>query len=275
MTRKTLGRLWSQYLKARDELDNGGAGNGTARGGRQKADQLRDRLLVNYSPLVKYVAGRLSARATGTVDQGDFMSWGVVGLMHAIETFDPRREAKFETYAISKIRWAILDEFRKQDPLPRRVRARARESELVKSRLAQQLRRPPDEEEVAAEMGLGNEEYRRLLQQQSRVQIGSLEARHEGAEGYGLQPQVADETAEDPQVSAHQEELRQELVEAMRNLSERERLVITLYYYEGLTLKEIGQAIQLTEGRISQIMGQTLRKLRRFVTEDHLTLGNL
>ncbi len=275
MTRKTLGRLWTQYLKVRDGLERGSAGNGAERNVRQRADQLRDRLLVNYSPLVKYVAGRLSARATGAVDQGDFMSWGVVGLMHAIETFDPGREAKFETYAISKIRWAILDEFRKQDPLPRRVRARARESDLVRSRLTQELRRTPDEHEVAAEMGLDTEEYRYLLHQQSRVQIGSLEARGEDAEGHGLQPQVADETAEDPQVSAHQEELREELVEAMRNLSERERLVVALYYYEGLTLKEIGQVLQLTEGRISQIMSQTLRKLRRFVTEDHLVLGNL
>jgi RNA polymerase sigma factor for flagellar operon FliA len=274
VTGQTVGRLWSQYLKARADLDRGGSA-GIEKDARQRAEQLRDRLLVNYSPLVKYVAGRLSARATGTVDQGDFISWGVLGLLDAIETFDPEREVKFETYAISKIRWAILDEFRKEDPLPRRVRARAQESERVRSRLAQKLRRAPGEKEVAAEMGLEAGEYRNLLHQQSRAQVGSLEARTEDAEGYGLQLQVADESAEDPQVSAHQEELRGELITAMRNLSERERLVVALYYYEGLTLKEIGQALQLTEGRISQIMGQTLRKLRRFVTDDHLLLGNL
>lgn len=275
MTRQTVGRLWAQYLEARGELDRSEPERETKKEVRQRVDQLRDRLLINYSPLVKYVAGRISARATGTVDQGDFMSWGVLGLLDAIETFDPAREVKFETYAISKIRWAILDEFRKEDPLPRRVRARTQESERVKSRLTQKLRRAPAEEEVAAEMGLETYEYRRLLQQQTRSQVGSLESRAEDAGGYGLQAQIADESLEDPQVSAQQEELREELVSAMRNLSDRERLVVTLYYYEGLTLKEIGQALQLTEGRISQIMSQTLRKLRGVVTHDHLALGNL
>lgn len=268
MTERTLGRLWSRYLELRDRLN--GSGSPDVRGLRREVDQLRDRLVVNYSPLVKYVVGRVGARMTGAVDQEDFASWGVLGLLDAIETYDPGRQTKFETYAINKIRWAILDEFRKEDRVPRRVRMRVQEAERVRHRLAQQLRRPPKEEEVAAEMGIDARQHEAILDQYSRSHIGSLDARieSENASNVEVQAMVADFTIPDPQSEAERAELRDRLVAALTNLEEQERLVATFYFYEGLTLKEIGKALDLTEGRISQVLRRALNKLRQRLSDN-------
>jgi len=234
-----------------------------------RANQLRDRLVVNYSPLVKYAAGRVGARMTGALDQEDLMSWGVLGLLDAIETFDPGRNAKFESYAISKIRWAILDELRRQDWVPRRVRGRAQEVERATVRLAQDLRRPPTEAEVAREADLTVAEYREFLSQYSRAHVGSLEARLEIDGGIGAEygSLLEDHGADDPQSEANRADLRAQLVGALENLGEQERLVATFYFYDGLTLKEIGKALNLTEGRISQILRRALNQLRGWLTD--------
>jgi RNA polymerase sigma factor for flagellar operon FliA len=234
-----------------------------------RANQLRDRLVVNYSPLVKYAAGRVGARMTGALDQEDLMSWGVLGLLDAIETFDPGRNAKFESYAISKIRWAILDELRRQDWVPRRVRGRAQEVERATVRLTQNLRRPPTEAEVAREADLTVAEYREFLSQYSRAHVGSLEARLEIDGGIGAEhgSLLEDHGADDPQNEANRADLRAQLVGALENLGEQERLVATFYFYDGLTLKEIGKALNLTEGRISQILRRALNQLRGWLTD--------
>ena len=273
MSWQTVGRLWSQYYRAREKLNDVNAGAGpesVARNIGQEANQLRDRLLINYSPLVKYVVGRISARTTGTIDREDLMSWGMFGLLDAIEDFDPGREAKFETYAISKIRWAILDGLRKEDWVPRRVRSRVREIEAARSRLHQKLKRTPTEKEIREEAGLGAAEYRNFLQQQAKIRVLSLEEQLNEADTAFTGLQIADEKSERPEISAQRAELSAELTSAMKNLDNRERLVITLYFYEGLTLKEIGQTLQVTEGRISQILGRTLGKLRGLVSDEHL-----
>jgi RNA polymerase sigma factor for flagellar operon FliA len=234
-----------------------------------RANQLRDRLVVNYSPLVKYAAGRVGARMTGALDQEDLMSWGVLGLLDAIETFDPGRNAKFESYAISKIRWAILDELRRQDWVPRRVRGRAQEVERATVRLTQDLRRPPTEAEVAREADLTVAEYREFLSQYSRAHVGSLEARLEIDGGIGAEygSLLEDHGADDPQNEANRADLRAQLVGALENLGEQERLVATFYFYDGLTLKEIGKALNMTEGRISQILRRALNHLRGWLTD--------
>jgi RNA polymerase sigma factor for flagellar operon FliA len=262
---QTVGRLWARYKEARARL---AATGGTGVAGRQASRQasiLRDRLVVNYSPLVKYVASRIGSRMTGRVEQEDMISWGVMGLLDAIETYDPDKKAKFETYAISKIRWAILDQLRKEDWVPRRVRARAQEIEAAASRLTQELRRPPTHEQIAARVGLEVGEYHKFLDQYARAQVASLEVRMETEGGpssleYGSL--VVDASAANPQTSASREELREKLVEAIGDLGEQERLVATFYFYDGLTLREIGEAISLTEGRVSQILHQALGKLR-------------
>ena len=272
MRKQSIGRLWSRYLKDRDRLGVSGKGEAetaTLSEQERRANQLRDRLVVNYSPLVKYTAGRVGARMTGALDQEDLMSWGVLGLLDAIETFDPGRNAKFESYAISKIRWAILDELRRQDWVPRRVRGRAQEVERATVRLAQDLRRPPTEAEVAREADLTVAEYREFLSQYSRAHVGSLEARLEIDGGIGAEygSLLEDHGADDPQSEANRADLRAQLVGALENLGEQERLVATFYFYDGLTLKEIGKALNLTEGRISQILRRALNQLRGWLTD--------
>ncbi len=273
MSVRTIGRLWSQYLEARSALSHDKALRENPKSLEQKADQLRDRLLVNYSPLVKYVTGRVSSRMTVSVDREDFMSTGLVGLLDAIQTYDPDREAKFETYAISKIRWAILDEVRRKDALPRRTRSRVRRVEATRRDLVQQLQREPTEAELVDKSGLGLADYRSALQQQNRSHASSLEVLTvEG--GLVLGSQLVDETFERPENAVEKAERRRELTSAMRELSERERTVVTLYFYEDLTLREIGQALGLTEGRISQILKKTLGKLRGIIGNDYHTFRN-
>ena len=274
MSSQTIGRLWAQYLGTRSTLLANDLPAEKKRNLEQQTDQLRDRLLVNYSPLVKYVTGRVSARMTGAVDREDFMSSGLMGLLSAIETYDPEREAKFETYAISKIRWAMLDEARKEDSLPRRTRSRARQIETARRDLFQQLQRDPSETELAEKAGLSISDYRGVVQQQDRSKISSLEVQVDEEDSQTFGPQIADEAAADPESAVEQVERREELVLAMRELSEKERTVVTLYFYEDLTLREIGQALGLTEGRISQILKKTLGKLRNLIGDDHWVSGS-
>ena len=265
MNQQTVGQLLEEYLSLRQEIQKSGTLD--REDGRQ-AENLRDRLLINYSPLVKYVVGKVSARATQPTRLEELMSWGIMGLLNAIETYDPGREAKFEMYAISKVRWAILDEFRKEDRVPRRVRTQIQEIERAKISLSQQLKRAPTEGEIARELNVTVSDYRKALQYYTQAQVDSLDARIEGYGDGGGGLEIASGEDEDPSMSVEQREVREQLVTAIKELNERERTVVTLYFYEGLTLREIGQALQLTEGRISQIMRRTLEKLRGFLAAD-------
>jgi RNA polymerase sigma factor FliA len=274
VTERTVRRLWKRYLEARETIEaNGKLPNGTMRSeAERESGQLRDRLVVNYSPLVKYVANRVGARVPGVVEQEDMVAWGVLGLLDAIETYDPDhpgRKAKFESYAISKIRWAILDQLRSQDWVPRRIRSRAREVEKARIKLAQELRRPPTEAEIAEEAEMEVAEYHDFLGKYSRAHVASLEARLEAEGGSGIEygALVGDSSAIDPQSQAELEDLRAQLVNVIGQLEDRERLITTFYFYEGLTLKEIGQALDLTEGRVSQILKRALTRLRDLIEE--------
>ena len=280
MTRRaqpTIGRLWMRYLEVREALKGGRDSVGHMEAAEREARGLRDRLVVNYSPLVKYVAGRVTARMSGIVDQEDVISWGILGLLDALESYDPVRRTKFESYAISKIRWSILDELRKADPLPRRVRLRAREVERARGELAQRLGHAPTEEEVAGELGVGIEEHWAFLERCSRAQVGSLEASldPDGGAGGTLHELVPDRSATDPESAAEMAEVRSRLTQAIGELGERERVVTTFYFYEGLTLREIGKALDLTEGRISQILRRALTQLRRTLSENPQFSGRL
>jgi RNA polymerase sigma factor FliA len=247
---RTLGRLWNQYLKIRDHQPRGSGerkpGDDTKFKTSRQAARLKNRLVVSYSPLVKYVAGRVGARLPrGAVEQEDMVSWGILGLLDAIETYEPDypgRKAKFETYAISKIRWAILDQLRSQDQVPRRLRARAREVERARIKLAQELRRPPTAAEIAEEADMELTEYHDFLEKYSRAHVASLEAPLDGdgeeQTGIELGMLVKDPSVVDPQSHANQEDLRAQLIGALGRLEERDRLVTTFYFYEGLTLKK-------------------------------------
>lgn len=270
MTRPTIGALWSRYFEVKDLLEADDASRVELRSVEREARNLRDRLVVNYSPLVRYVAGRSSGRMGGPLDQEDLISSGLVGLLGAVETFDPGRRTKFESYAISKIRWSILDELRKVDPLSRRTRLRAHQIDRARDELVQKLGRAPTESELVRSLGISVTELRAFLDQYARAQVRSLETSQEfnGGPVRGLHDLISDQAATDPASAAEVAEVRTRLIRAIGCLGEKERVVTTFYYYEGLTLREIGRALDLTEGRISQILHAALRRLRHSLSEE-------
>jgi len=226
----------------------------------------RENLILAYSPLVKYVAGRLSANLPQTVDSADLISYGVFGLIDAIEKFDPGRGIKFETYAIARIKGAIIDELRAMDWVPRSVRARAREFEAAYITLENRLRRVPEDAEIAAEMGISVRELHEILSKLSYTSVMSFEElwaggtdREERGDAIGS---IADHTADDPVQMFESAEIKTILAGAIERLPDREKTVIALYYYEGLTLKEIGAVLGVTESRVSQLHTKAVLRLR-------------
>ncbi|MFE9428453.1 RNA polymerase sigma factor WhiG [Kitasatospora sp. NPDC006697] len=228
--------------------------------------KLREQLILHYSPLVKYVAGRVGVGLPANVEQADFVSSGVFGLIDAIEKFDPDRAIKFETYAISRIRGAIIDELRALDWIPRSIRQKAKAVERTYAALEARLRRTPAEPEVAAEMGIAVEELHTIFSQLSLANVVALdELLHpagEGGERLSLMETLEDTGAENPVEVAEDRELRRLLARAINTLPDREKTVVTLYYYEGLTLAEIGQVLGVTESRVSQIHTKSVLQLR-------------
>jgi RNA polymerase sigma factor FliA len=226
----------------------------------------RDRLILNYSPLVKYVAGRVSTGLPANIEQADLVSYGIFGLMDAIEKFELGRGIKFETYAISRIKGAIIDELRAIDWVPRSVRFKAREVEKTLSRLENELRRAPTDPEVAKAMGISVQELRGIYNQVSFVSMVALdELLSVGAEKgdkLSLIDTLEDPTSEDPVAAFEAEEMKRVLAGAINKLPEREKIVVTLYYYEGLTLAEIGQVLGVTESRICQMHTKAVMQLR-------------
>lgn len=227
--------------------------------------RLREQLILHYSPLVKYVAGRVSVGLPPNVEQADFVSSGVFGLIDAIEKFDIDRAIKFETYAITRIRGAMIDELRALDWIPRSVRQKARNVERAYATLEARLRRTPSEGEVAAEMGIQVEELHAVFSQLSLANVVALEELlHVGGEGdrLSLMDTLEDTAADNPVEVAEDRELRRLLARAINTLPEREKTVVTLYYYEGLTLAEIGNVLGVTESRVSQIHTKSVLQLR-------------
>ena len=270
MTRRTLGELWSRYFRVRSRIAAGGMSCVQLRSAEREARGLRDRLVVNYSPLVRYVAGRTAGRVAGPLDQEDLVASGLIGLLGAVETFDPERKTKFESYAISKIRWSILDELRKADPLSRRTRLRAHQIDRARDELVQKLGRAPTESELVGRLGISVSEHREFVDQYARAQVRSFEgcADSQGGPVGGLHDLIGDHAATDPASAVEVAEVRARLVSAIGCLGEKERVVTTFYYFEGLTLREIGRVLGLTEGRISQILHAALARLRHSLDEE-------
>ncbi|GAB3950278.1 RNA polymerase sigma factor WhiG [Streptomyces sparsus] len=248
----SLHELWRSYKDTGDE-------------------RLREQLILHYSPLVKYVAGRVSVGLPANVEQADFVSSGVFGLIDAIEKFDPNRSIKFETYAITRIRGAMIDELRALDWIPRSVRQKARAVERAYATLEASLRRSPSEAEVAGEMGIQLEELHGVFSQLSLANVVALEELlHVGGESgdrLSLMDTLEDTAADNPVEIAEDRELRRLLARAVNTLPDREKTVVTLYYYEGLTLSEIGQVLGVTESRVSQIHTKSVLQLRAKLAE--------
>jgi len=231
----------------------------------------RERLVVAYSPLVKYVSGRMASGLPAHVDEADLISYGLVGLINAIERFDLEREIKFETYAITRIKGAIIDELRSLDWVPRSVRARARDIEKANAKLEHRLQRAPTDEEMAEEMGVTVEEFQESLLQISNSTVAALDELWTVSDSSGdqvsLLDTLTDENAPDPAAMIDQTDLKERVADAIARLPEREKLVIALYYYENLTLREIGEVLGVTESRVSQLHTKAVLRLRSRLTE--------
>jgi RNA polymerase sigma factor for flagellar operon FliA len=239
--------LWRRYKSSGDE-------------------RARERLVVAYSPLVKYVAGRMGSGLPAHVEEADLISYGLGGLISAIERFDLSREIKFETYAITRIRGSIIDELRTLDWVPRSVRARAREIERANMKLEARLQRAPTDEEMSRELEMTIPEFQEALLQISNSTIVALDELWSVADSTGdsvsLLDTIPDHGAPDPQALVDQSELRDRIADAIAALPEREKLVVALYYYENLTLREIGEVLGVTESRVSQLHTKAVLRLR-------------
>jgi RNA polymerase sigma factor for flagellar operon FliA len=239
--------LWREFRTTRDQA-------------------IRDRLIVTYAPLVKYVAGRLGSGLPAHVDDEDLVSYGLLGLIGAIERYDPDRDVKFETYAIARIRGAIIDELRALDWVPRSVRSRARDIERAIAELEGKLGRAPTDEEISKKLGFSEDELNESLSEISRSSIAALDELWtiSGTSGdqVALIDTIEDTEAPDPQSSLSQTELREAIADAIARLPEREKLVVTLYYYEELTLREIGEVLGVTESRVSQLHTKAVLRLK-------------
>ena len=226
---------------------------------------LREQLILQYAPLVRYVAGRVGVGLPASVEQGDLVSYGVFGLIDAIEKYDLERAIKFETYAINRIRGAIIDELRSFDWIPRSVRTKARDIERAIAALEARLQRTPNEAEIADELGLDIPELRRVFSQVSFVHVAALDemlGSADHADGATLGERIEDERITAPGDALDDEDTRHLLARVIHTLPEREQIVVTLYYYEALTLAEIGLVLGVTESRICQLHSKAMMGMR-------------
>ena len=241
-----LAHLWREYKQTGDP-------------------SLREQLILQYAPLVRYVAGRVGVGLPASVEQGDLVSYGVFGLIDAIDKYDLSRAIKFETYAINRIRGAIIDELRSIDWIPRSVRTKARDVERAIAVLEGRLQRTPTETEIADELGMDVPDLRRVFSQVSFVHVAALDemlSASDRSDGSTLGERLEDERADAPGDALEDEETRYLLARVIHTLPEREQIVVTLYYYEGLTLAEIGLVLGVTESRICQLHTKAMMQMR-------------
>ncbi len=250
-------KLWEEYKRTKDE-------------------KIREYFVRKYAPLVKYVAGRIAIGMPNNADFEDLVSDGLVGLLDAIEKYEPERGIKFKTYAVTRIRGAIVDGLRERDWIPRSIRQKAKEIEGFMLELEKKLGRAAEDEEIAEAMGISPEEYQKIMRNISGTSILSLhEIWHIGTDDDEV-PMI--ETLESPEslkpdVIVEKEEIKKIIMEALENLPEKEKEVIVLYYYEGLTLKEIGEVLNVTESRVSQLHTKAITSLRAKLSKLKYSLG--
>lgn len=242
-----VAELWERYAETRDIA-------------------LREQLILQYAPLVKYVIGRLAISLPAILDYEDILSYGTIGLIEAVERFDREKGVKFETYAISRVRGSIIDALRALDRLPRSVRQKAREAEAAVTALTATLGRAPTDAEVAERLGIAVERYLQDMVDASWVTV-SLDnvGPADDDEDSGEIP-VADPDAEDITLNIEREELIGELTGAIQELPDREQLVLSLYYKEELTMREISKVLGVSESRVCQLHARALTRLRAGMT---------
>lgn len=240
--------LWVEYSKAHDQ-------------------KLRNYFIEKYAPLVKYVAGRVAMNVPSSVEFYDLVSYGIMGLIDAIDKFDPKREIKFKTYAVTRIRGSIFDQLRAIDWLPRSVRQKAKEIERTIADLESHLGRSANDDEIAEAMGVSVQEFHSQLLRVSGNSLVSMDENWYMNDGSDNAPMSIEDTLEssdtyNPDVAAEKEEIKKMIARTLMELPEREKQVLILYYYEGLTLKEIGAILNVTESRVSQLHTKAIMILR-------------
>lgn len=242
MTENERNNLWNEYSKTRNI-------------------EIRDKIIIEYAPLVKIVAGKLSMYLGYNVEYDDLVGYGIFGLIDAIDKFDVEKGNKFETYASLRIRGAILDQIRKMDWIPRSLRQKQRKIDTAVGELERKLGRIPTDAEVAAELEITEEEY---LNWQGQAKVASMVSLDEFIEAAGernVEPVKASKM-EQPEKVMEKKELKKMLIESLEGLTEKERKVIVLYYYEELTLKEISRILEVSESRVSQLHTKALQKMK-------------
>jgi RNA polymerase sigma factor FliA len=242
-----LNELWRRYKAEGDE-------------------DARERLVLAYSPLVKYVAGRMAASLPSHVEEADLISYGLIGLIAAVERFEVERAIKFETFAITRIKGSIIDELRSLDWVPRSVRSRAREIERVNAKLEHELRRAPTDRDMAEALEMSTEDFQEALVQISNSSVVALDELWTLSDAKGdqvsLLDTIHDPNAPDPARVLDAGEMRERVSDEIARLPEREKLVVALYYYENLTLREIGEVLGVTESRVSQLHTKAILRLK-------------
>jgi RNA polymerase sigma factor for flagellar operon FliA len=234
------------------------------------SEAAREKLILHYAPLVKYVASRVATGLPASVEQADLVSYGMFGLIDALHKFEPGRGNKFETYAIPRIKGAIIDELRAMDWVPRSVRFKQREIEKALADLEAQHKRQPTEPELADRLGISVSELHDMVTQISFVSVLALDETVSVGADRGEQISLIDTLADrglDPSTGLESQETRGLLAAAINSLSEREKIVVTLYYFEGLTLAEIGEILGVTESRVCQIHTKAVGGLRLQLSE--------
>lgn len=242
MTEVEKNKLWAEYSK-------------------RHSAEVREKIIIEYAPLVKLVAGRLSMYLGYNVEYDDLVGYGIFGLIDAIDKFDYGKGIKFETYASLRIRGAVLDQIRKMDWIPRSLRQKQKKIDAAMSKLEAELGRPATDNELAKEIGISEDE---LINWQGQANVSNVISLDEFVEASGEKDveSVGVNTFETPEEVIEKEELKKLLAESLETLTDREKKVILLYYYEELTLKEISQVLEVSESRISQLHTKALQKMR-------------
>ncbi len=247
---KTEEELWVEFHKTR-------------------SPQLRDMFIRQYMPLVKYVAGKIAVGMPGSVEFDDLVGFGQFGLLDAINKFDPEKNVKFKTYAVTRIRGAIFDELRQLDWVPRSVRQKSREIEDTIVRLEANLGRTASDAEVASAMGLSEADFQQTVLKVSGTSILSLNDvwyAGDDSDHMSIGDSIEAPSSLNPDVIVEREEIRRVIIEAINELPEKEKMVLVLYYHEDMTFKEIGQVLEVSESRISQLHTKANLRLRAKLT---------
>ncbi len=247
---KTEEEFWIEYKRNRDPV-------------------IREKFIKQYAPLVKYVAGKIAVGMPHNVEFDDLVSFGVFGLFDAIEKFDPEKHVKFKTYAVTRIRGAIFDELRSIDWVPRSVRQKTREIDEAVHRLESNLGRSATDQEIARELNMSGEDFQKTLLKVSGTSILSLnDIWYTGDDNdkVAIVDSIESPKSLNPDMIVEKGEIKRVIIDAINNLPDKEKKVLVLYYYEDLTLKEIGKVLNVTESRISQLHTKAIMRLRSRLT---------